>query len=90
VVVLACTVGVGVGLCGLSFVAASAGFKSHEEFGVDSIGIANISLIVMVLSAAALVPALIAWVVAAMISAGKRASEPQGLPGKDDDEQKPQ
>jgi hypothetical protein len=42
VVVLAIAFGVGVGLCGLSFVAASAGFKSHEEFGVDSLGIANV------------------------------------------------
>ncbi len=102
VVVLAIAFGVGVGLCGLSFVAASAGFKSHEEFGVDSIGIANVSLIVMMLSAAGLVLALMGWGLAAIFGMGKGISEPQALlgevekaepqtlPGKEDDDQKPQ
>jgi hypothetical protein len=86
VVVLAIAFGVGVGLCGLSFVAASAGFKSHEEFGVDSLGIANVSLVVMVLSAGALVLALVAWAVAAIVGAGKGSSETEKLLGDKDDE----
>jgi hypothetical protein len=101
VTVLAIAFGVGVGLCGLSFVAASAGFKSHEEFGVDSIGIAGFSLVVMVLSAAALVLAFIAWVVAGTVGALRETDEPRTLLGneekaephtllsKEDDEQKP-
>ena len=85
VVVLAIAFGVGLGLCGLSFVAASAGFKSHEEFGVDSIGIASVSLIVMILSAAALVLAAMAWGLAAIFGRGKGSSEPQTLLGDKDD-----
>lgn len=79
VVVLAIAFGVGLGLCGLSFVAASAGFKSHEEFGIDSFGIAGFSLLVMILSAAGLVPALVAWVVAATVRAWRETGEPQTL-----------
>jgi hypothetical protein len=90
VVVLAIAFGVGVGLCGLSFVAASAGFKSHEEFGVDSIGIANVSLVVMVLSAGVLVLALVAWAVAGTVGALRETGEPQTLLGDKDDEQKPE
>jgi hypothetical protein len=101
VVVLAIAFGVGVGLCGISFVVAAHGFQSHEEFGVDSIGIANISLVVMVVSAVALVPALLAWLVAAIVRNAKSGSEPQkllsseeteepeALPGDQNDEQKP-
>ena len=84
VVVLAIAFGVGVGLCGLSFVAASAGFKSHEEFGVDSLGIADISLIVMVLSAAALVLMLVGWGLAAIIGATARNNEPHEQPEEKD------
>jgi hypothetical protein len=102
VVVLAIAFGVGVGLCGLSFVVASAGFKSHEEFGVDSIGIASFSLIVMVMSAAALVLALVAWAVAGVIGSLRETGEPQTLmrseetpaprtqPDSKDDERKPE
>jgi len=74
VVVLAIAFGVGLGLCGLSFVVAANGFKSHEEFGVDSLGIANISLVVMVLSGAALLPALVAWAVAGIFGLGREAA----------------
>jgi hypothetical protein len=102
VVVLAIAFGVGVGLCGLSFVAASNGFKSHEEFGVDSLGIAAISVMVMVGSAAGLVLAAVAWGLAAIVglaqgkdeqqtlAGNEEKDEQQTLPGKKDDEQKPQ
>jgi hypothetical protein len=91
VVVLAVAFGVGAGLCGLSFVVAAHGFKSNEEFGVDSLGIAGFSLIVMVLSGGALVLAAVGWVLAAIFGGtGKGNAEPQALPGKADDEQNPQ
>jgi hypothetical protein len=92
VAVLAIAFGVGLGLCGLSFVAASAGFKSNQEFGVDSLGIANISLVVMVVSAAALVLAAIGWAVAATlgIGVGRGEGDPRTLFGDKDDENKPQ
>lgn len=90
VVVLAVAFGVGAGLCGLSFVVASHGFKSNEEFGVDSLGIAGFSLIVMVLSGGALVLAAVGWVLAAIFGGiGKGKGEPQALFDKEDDEQKP-
>ena len=102
VVVLAVAFGVGAGLCGLSFVVAAHGFKSNEEFGVDSLGIAGFSLIVMVLSAAALVVTAVAWGLAAIFGIAQEKDEPQkvlgneekakpqALPGKADDEQNPQ
>jgi len=89
VAVLAIAFGVGVGLCGISFVAAGNGFKSHEEFGVDSIGIGSFSLLVMMLSAVGLVLSLVAWAVAGTVMAWRETGEPQALLGKEDDEQKP-
>jgi flagellar basal body-associated protein FliL len=93
VVVLAIAFCAGLGLCGLSFVAASHGFKSNQEFGVDSIGIAGFSLIVMILSALGLVVAVVVRVMAAIFgsfSSKQRGSEPQTLFGDEDDEHKPQ
>lgn len=89
VVVLAVAFGIGLGLCGLSFVAAEHGYRSNEEFGVDSLGIAGVSLIVMLVSAAALVFTLIGWALVAIFGNAKGGSEPQTLLSDRNDEDKP-
>jgi hypothetical protein len=92
VIVLAIAFLVGLGLCGLSFVVASHGYQSHEEFGVDTLGIAGFSLIVMVLSAVGLVATVVVRVVVAIfrsMSSKGEGGEPQTLFEKEDDEQKP-
>ncbi len=93
VTVLAVAFGVGLGLCGLSFVLASSGFRSNEEFGVDSLGVAPVSLVVMILSAFGLAIAVIAWVLAAIFgssSSGGGGSEPRRLFDDKDDGDKPE
>lgn len=78
-VVLALAFLLGLGLCGLSYVAASHGFQSHEEFGVDSLGIANFSLIVMILSVLGLIMTVLMRVVVA-ISRSMYPNEGEGEP----------
>jgi hypothetical protein len=81
VVFLAAAFGIGVGLCGLDYFLASKGIgKSTEEFGVGPLDSA--SLLVMLLSAAGLVLALIAWAIAAFwgsLLSGPKGGEPQKL-----------
>jgi hypothetical protein len=68
VAILAAAFGIGVGLCGLDyFLAAHNIGRSHEEFGVGPLD--SVSMIVMALSAAGLVLALIAWAITAAIVA---------------------
>jgi hypothetical protein len=51
----------------VSIAVSSAGYASGEEFGGDKFGIATVSLVVMMLSAAGLVASLLLWAVAAML-----------------------
>jgi len=90
-VVLALAFLLGLGLCGVSFVVASHGFQSKEEFGVDSIGIAGFSLIVMILSVLGLIVTIFVRVVTAIsrsLSPNQEGSEPQTLLGDENDENK--
>ncbi len=68
VVILAAAFGIGVGLCGLDFFLAAKGIgKSTEEFGVGPLD--SVSLLVMLLSLGGLILTLIAWAIAAAVTA---------------------
>lgn len=94
VVVLACTFGVGLGLCGLNAVLSVSGaaMGGVGSFIAPLRGIVGIvSLAAMVLSALGLVSTVIAWVVAEAFGLGRPRSEPQRLfENRDDDEPKDQ
>jgi hypothetical protein len=79
VTILAVVFGIGVGLCGLDyFLAAHNIGKSHEEFGVGPLD--GVSILVMLLSAAGLVLAVLAWIVAAILGrtgSGRDEANPQ-------------
>jgi len=81
VVILAAALGIGIGLCGLDYWLAAKGIgKSTEEFGVGPLD--SLSLIVMLLSAAGLALALIAWAIAAIfrsLRSGPEGDAPQKL-----------
>jgi hypothetical protein len=75
-IVIGMTLGllVGVGICGLDYALAANGIgKSTEEFGVGPLD--NVSLVVMLLSAAGLVLSLVAWLLVAMIGATDRPND---------------
>jgi hypothetical protein len=68
---------VGIGLCGLDAALGAHHIgKPPEEFGVGPID--GLSLLVMVLSAAGLVLALIAWAVAGIVGAMAKEDNRQG------------
>jgi len=91
VVVLACTFGVGLGLCGLNAVLSGAGVTRG---GVGSVMgplmgvVAIVSLLAMILSALGLVLTVIAWVVSEAFGLGRGRNEPQKL-FEDRDDQEP-
>jgi hypothetical protein len=90
VVVLACTFGVGLGLCGLNAVLSLSG-ASVGGFG-SAMGslrgvVAIVSLAAMILSALGLVLTVIVWVVVEAFGIGRRGSDPQTLFGDKDDEE---
>jgi hypothetical protein len=73
VVVLALAFIAGIGLCGLDYFLASQGIgKSTQEFGVGPLD--AVSLVVMVLSLAALVLMLIAWAISAAVGGFSRGA----------------
>jgi hypothetical protein len=75
-IVLAIAFMSGVGLCGLDFVLAANGIgKNTQEFGVGPLD--GVSLVLMILSALALVLTLIAWAATAIfrsVSRGRRGT----------------
>ena len=87
-VILAAALGVGIGLCGLDYFLASKGIgKSTEEFGVGPLD--GVSLMVMLLSALALVITTLAWAVSAIVgSLSRESSDPQKLFGDSNDPDK--
>ena len=74
VAVIAVSLLVGVGLCGLDYALATNGIgKSHEEFGVGPLD--GVSLVVMAFSAVGLVLSLIAWGLAAIVRSAAPGSD---------------
>ncbi len=74
VVFLAAAFGIGVGLCGLDYLLASANIgKSTEEFGVGPLD--SVSILVMLFSAAGLALVLLAWLIAAIFRSFHSGSE---------------
>lgn len=90
VVVLACTFGVGLGLCGLGGLLSVSGMATGGAGSVMGplMGIlAIVSVAAMILSALGLVLTVIVWVVVEAFGLGQRRSEPQTLFGDKDDEE---
>ena len=79
VIILACTFGLGIGLCGITAFAAGAmhGSRSSENF-LAVLGIIDAALIL--LSAVGLVVSVIAWVVFSLTGrSGSNQTDPQTL-----------
>ena len=77
VVVMAVGLLVGAGLCGLDFALAAHGIgRSTQEFGVGPLD--DVSLAVMVLSAAGLALSLAAWLLAAIFRSMRSKDESDG------------
>jgi hypothetical protein len=88
VVILACTFGVGLGLCGLNGVLSASGAAmgdSNSVMGPLMGVVAVVSLLAMVLSGLGLILTVIAWVVSEAFGLGWGRSDPQTLFGKKDD-----
>lgn len=84
--VLAIILGVGIGTCGLNFVAVSA--LGRVNSGLTSVLFATawLELLVMVLSAVGLAVTLIAWGVVTVVNSGlSERSGPQTLFDRDDE-----